>query len=604
MRGGARVKNYDAENMFVLNIKRKMKRKGFFIAILMALCTMVHGQNVPENIVYTQIYDFVDELVMCGVVDMNTAIRPYSRGEIAKALQQARQSNTLTTRQKQDLDFYCRAYDLELEEDFENRRLTRTDGKTWMVSAWQPVGTYRNDDVKVRVTPLLGAMTRTNKNGTVVDRWWGADLQMQVGEHISFYANARDNAYWGEWLKKPLEKMDARLAEGRYFNLLPGVEYKEADYGGDYMEMRGGVILHGKYGHVGIVKENVAWGESRRSSNILSGRAPSFPMVTLKFQPVKWIELNYIHGWLVSNAYDSSAYYMEYMQNDSVLEKMYRPANKYIAANMLTITPIKKLRVSIGNSIIYGESSPHLSYFMPLAYYKGLDHAQSKGLNAENQNAQVFMMLSSRNIPYVELYGQLLIDEFKFARLKSSNKESNPISIQVGGKFVIPRWNMYGNVEYTRTNIITYKHSVVSLPYTSNGYYLGHYLGDNSQEVYGMLGWKPLSRLDVELSFSEARHYNDYAYVRKTVGNVISQDAFKDMTWSNTTIGLRATYELTNNVYAKMGVEWNNARGYDGTNRNGTSEMCATAKTYLNEWTPAFYQGKNLTLEAGLSVGF
>ena len=74
-----------------------MKRKGFFIAILMALCTMVHGQNVPENIVYTQIYDFVDELVMCGVVDMNTAIRPYSRGEIAKALQQARQSNTLTT---------------------------------------------------------------------------------------------------------------------------------------------------------------------------------------------------------------------------------------------------------------------------------------------------------------------------------------------------------------------------------------------------------------------------------------------------------------------------------------------------------------------------
>lgn len=575
------------------------------VAFLSSFTT--YAQEVPVNIVYTQVYDFVDELEMSGVITLNTSIRPLTRGAIARALLEAKShEDALTPRQRKDLDFYLRDYVLETDGEMGRKEepLTWTDGDSWKVSLWQPVGLYKKDGVKVRVTPLLGAMTRTNSHGTVIDRWWGADLQMQAGNHISLYANARDNAYWGELLKNPLVKADARLSQGSYFNLLPGVEYKEADYGGDYTEMRGGVILHGKYGHVGIIKDNMAWGESRHSSNFLSGRAPSFPMVTLKFQPAKWIELNYIHGWLVSNAYDSSSYYAEYNLNDTVLEKMYRPANKYIAANMLTITPIQKLRLSVGNSIIYGESSPHLAYFLPFAYYKGLDHAQSKGLNAENQNAQIFLMVSSRNIPYVELYGQLMIDEFKFSRLKSSNKESNPISLQVGSKFIIPRWNVYGNVEYTRTNIITYKHSVINLPYTSNSYYLGHYLGDNSQEMYGMIGWKPLSRLDLELSFTEARHYNDYNYVRKTVGTVISQSPYSDLTWRNTTVGLRATYELTNNVYAKLGVEWNHARGYDGTSRAGVSENCYSAQTYLDNWTPAFYQGKNLTFEAGLNVGF
>lgn len=586
-----------------------MKRILLLVPVILIM-SVASGQNVPQNVVYSQVQEFVEELVNEGVVDLNTGIRPYTRQTIADKLMEAKRKDVkLNSRQRKELDFYLRDYVLETEDTLGGNRLSKSDGVTYEASLWQPAAVYRDNGVKVRLTPLLGAMSRTNENGTVIDRWWGADLSMQVGEHISMYANARDNAYWGELLKAPLKAdkvNNARLAKGPYYNLKEGVVYKEADYGGDYLEMRGGVLLHGKYGSVGIIKDNVAWGESRHSSNILSGRTPSFPMVTLNFKPVKWIELNYIHGWLVSDTPDSSSVY--YALNKGVIEKEVRPANKYIAADMLTITPIKHLNISVGNSIIYGESSPHLAYFMPLAYYKGLDHAQSKGVGLDNQNSQLFAMVSSRNIPHVQLYASVFVDEFKFARLKPSNNETNPMSWQFGTRFTVPAVNAYGNVEMTRTNILTYKHNVMNLPYSSNGYYLGHYLGDNSQEFYAMVGWRPIPRLDIKFSYTNAEHFRDYDYDRSKVEATIAENPYEQLTWRNEALAMRVTYELVNNCYLKAGVELNNTRGYDGTlratNYATTAENGLSAQGYLDQYTPKFYQGKNVTFELGASFGF
>jgi hypothetical protein len=85
-----------------------------------------------------------------------------------------------------------------------------------------------------------------------------------------------------------------------------GVQYKEANYGGDFSDSKGGISLYTWWGSIGLIKDNIVWGDSYNSSNIISGRAPSFPMLTLNLKPVRWLEFNYIHGWLVSNVIDSS----------------------------------------------------------------------------------------------------------------------------------------------------------------------------------------------------------------------------------------------------------------------------------------------------------
>ena len=58
------------------------------------------------------------------------------------------------------------------------------------------------------------------------------------------------------------------------------------------------------------------------------------------------------------------------------------------------------------------------------------------------------------------------------------------------------------------------------------------------------------------------------------------------------------------NMYLRVNITYNNARGYDNTTSSVTSEITGTAQDYLNRYAPLFWQGKNLTAMAGFSFGF
>ena len=238
----------------------------------------------------------------------------------------------------------------------------------------------------------------------------------------------------------------------------------------------------------------------------------------------------------------------------------------YMAANMMTFTPIAKLNISLGNSIIYAESSVHATYFIPIGFYKSMDHTLTKGAKIENQNSQVYFNISSRNINHLHLYASLFFDEVEMSRFKPSSKERNPVSYKLGFNLTgLPVQDLSLTGEFTRSNILTYKHSIPALTYASNGYNLGSYLGDNSQEIYLSLRYKPIRGLLLNLSYLNAEHGNEYSYIRQghIVSNVISQPSLGDVIWSNSTFGLKATYELMNNTYAVINVQSSNIKGHD-----------------------------------------
>ena len=118
----------------------------------------------------------------------------------------------------------------------------------------------------------------------------------------------------------------------------------------------------------------------------------------------------------------------------------------------------------MGNSIIYSENNVQAGYFIPIAFYKSIDHLLTKGLKVENQNSQVFFNISSRNVKHLHLYGSIYIDEVSWKRLKKNNPQQNPISYKLG--FNVSNWplkNLSLQGEFTRTNIINYKHSIQRL---------------------------------------------------------------------------------------------------------------------------------------------
>ena len=570
-------------------------RKYLFLAVTLLVVNTAFGQDIPQHISYTRIYDFIDELANDGFIEINSVVKPYSRRFISDKLAEVRQQESaLNKRQKDELNFFLEEYALE-QNRLPEREFLLYEGNYSRFDLVPPVFLYKDSIFRARIQPILGMNIYVNGNGQINQRWYGADFQAMIGEHVSVYGSLRDISFAAS------NELNPRLSEPAYLTNVPGFQYKEPN---DFSDSRGGIKFGWNWGSVGLVKDNVVWGDNYNGSNILSGRVPSFPMITLQLKPAKWFEMNYIHGWLVSNVVDSARFYVE---ND--VRKWYRNHNKYIAANMFTFRPIPKLNISFGNSIIYAEDNVQPGYLIPVAFYKSIDHTLTKGIATENQNSQLFFNISSRNIRHVHLFSSVFFDEIKFSRFKPSSAEKNPVSFKIGGKvtnFPIP--NLSATAEFTRTNIINYKHSIPAISYASNSYNMGHYLGDNAQELYASLGYKLIRGLDLNVYYLNAQHGNEYNYARRgedaNIRQIISQPSLGDVIWKNQTVGFKALYEVFNNAYAVVNIENSNIEGFEAVSEPIGGENRMTAQGTLDFFTAPFLHGKNTTFTVGFSLGF
>ena len=570
-------------------------RKYLFLAVTLLVVNTAFGQDIPQHISYTRIYDFIDELANDGFIEINSVVKPYSRRFISDKLAEVRQQESaLNKRQKDELNFFLEEYALE-QNRLPEREFLLYEGNYSRFDLVPPVFLYKDSIFRARIQPILGMNIYVNGNGQINQRWYGADFQAMIGEHVSVYGSLRDISFAAS------NELNPRLSEPAYLTNVPGFQYKEPN---DFSDSRGGIKFGWNWGSVGLVKDNVVWGDNYNGSNILSGRVPSFPMITLQLKPAKWFEMNYIHGWLVSNVVDSARFYVE---ND--VRKWYRNHNKYIAANMFTFIPIPKLNISFGNSIIYAEDNVQPGYLIPVAFYKSIDHTLTKGIATENQNSQLFFNIRSRNLKHVHLYSSVFFDEIKFNRFKPSSAEKNPVSFKIGGKvtnFPIP--NLSATAEFTRTNIINYKHSIPAISYASNSYNMGHYLGDNAQELYASLGYKLIRGLDLNVYYLNAQHGNEYNYARRgedaNIRQIISQPSLGDVIWKNQTVGFKALYEVFNNAYAVVNIENSNIEGFEAVSEPIGGENRMTAQGTLDFFTAPFLHGKNTTFTVGFSLGF
>lgn len=615
----------------------------------------VSAQNIPQPLEYTEVYDFLDELAGEGVISINSAIKPYSRQLIASLLIEAQQHDSLLNRrQREDIAFYLQDYALELD--------TIPDYRLWghkNVCQWNHLkkGEQKCDfnlslvepslhiitpkkNFKFMLKPILGMELYASKKGLITKRWYGAELQMDIAHHVSLWGSLRDNSWKGTGLLKdayfPTEtdKMNgARLSQPGYLINMPGVQYKEANYGGDFSDSRGGISAYAWWGSIGVQRERIQWGDAYHASTILSAHNPAVPMLTMQLTPCRWFQFDYMHAWLVSNVLDSLDYYTE--RDGEGTEKLnYRPRPKYMAANMFTFKPIKQFAFSFGNSIVYAERSPQAAYFIPVAFYKSLDHLLTKGVASENQNSQVFGTITIRPVDHLHLYTSVYVDEFKLARLKKSNPQHNPVSWLVG--FNWTGWPVKGLAlrgEFMRANIATYTHSIAPLTYASNSYNMGHYMGDNAQSAFVELSYRPVRGLSLKLNYTCDTKYNAFDYIRGNqsdkvsgrdeygnygIARIIAQKPFNERIWQNDQVGFLATYELFNNCYARVHVLYNYARAYapsseraygedrgwkeDGTSLNLAGEALQTY--YEQKFAPVYFQGKNLTVMCALSFSF
>ena len=212
------------------------------------------------------------------------------------------------------------------------------------------------------------------------------------------------------------------------------------------------------------------------------------------------------------------------------------------------------------------------------------------------------------------------MDEFSLARWKPSNPQRNLVSWQVG--FNLTNWplrNLSLQAEFMRSNIACYTHSVALTAYTSNSYNMGHYMGDNAQNIYAKLSYKPVRGLYLAFSYTNDTKYRNFNYVRKEISNIISQKPFADRTWQNDTFAFDALYEVFSGCYATVCFAYNHARGFApsseriaGEDRGGFDaagqpvvlQGAELEQYYLDKFSPVWLQGRNFTFKCGLTFNF
>lgn len=559
-----------------------MSKKIFITLMLIAGSLLSQTQVVYEHISRRSIYDFLDELANAKIIEVNSAIKPYSRTFIAEKLKIAAENpGQLSKRQQQELEFFLKDYRLELENNTNGMKPLNLFPKNQHVAtALNPLGFHYSDQVfTASVRPVWGIEYYSNSNGGNYHRWGGMEAFAYIGENVGGYTSLRDNYE------------DKLLTGPAYFNQRPGAPTKASPDGGlEYSEARGGLMASWRWGAIGVVKDHNEWGNNYYGSNILSGRTPSFAQVKLQLTPVRWFDFNYFHGWLVSEVVDSSR---SYWDGDRYRVVFYP---KYIAANMFTFRPVRHLAVSVGNSIIYSDMNVHVAYLVPFLFFKSVDHT----LNATNsagytgQNSQLFVDISSRNIKNLHLFLSVFVDEFSIKRVTDPGR-FNFLSWK--GGFRLSNWplkNVILTSEYTYTSPATYQHNISTTTFESNLYNLGHYLRANSQDLWVEIACKPLRGLTVSATYNRAVHFNDYEY--RTISYIDTVPVMQDLTWRKTEIGLTGRYEFLNNAYVFAGVTFSNIEGFEADGQ--------PAEYYLDRFTPAYLQGKQTTFRAGFNIGF
>lgn len=570
-----------------MNKKKSFKKYYLRVlhTILICMFTIVlKSQVVYETVSENTVYDFLDELANDKIININSSIKPYSRIYIAKKLEEALlESEKLNSRQKKELDFFLSLYVLETKQ----QELSVDHGYLFnkkLKFSYSPVALqFKDTNFRFSVQAVYGRKYTVNdKKEYIYHHKGGLNTYAYLGKNIGIYANLTDNYLYNEIVPSKTHLIQNQA--GSY-------KVKEGGrIGADYSEMIGGINYSWKWGSLGLVKDNIMWGDHQNGAIIFSGRTPSYGMIKLEMNPVSWIHFNYFHAWLPSMVIDSSR---SYITSNGMQRNIYR--DKYLAANMISIMPVKNLFLSAGNSIIYSDKSIQIAYLIPFLFYKSVDHSLTMG--TENENAQMFFNISSRNIKHLHLYASYFIDEWSFSRITDPvrhNFSSGKMGFQLSN---FPIKNVSVGGEFYKANPFVYKHRVETTTFESNEFNLGYYLGDNSEDYFVQVQYRPFAFLQATLSGNYAKKGDDFEYRLIPGVKVDSYPVMKNIVYDKKELSLKIEANILKNIHFYLAYSYMENIGYDTDNHTSTENLDLYCPKIYQGITNVYYFGVNLGLK-------
>ncbi len=513
---------------------------------MFAITANLFAQVVYEPL-YKDVYDFLRRLSTKGIIEYNDEFRPLSRKYLAEKLIEAKKLPELLTEvQKADLKFYMKDYYHEIWFINNEKNEKRVDFFSSDPAGRWRVFSYGDENFKMNLSPILGYEIGSIDNAKATHLWNGIYTYGYITEALGVSFDFRDNTEEGTTIDKtkrftPVTGVNARSSSNIANYSKNKIEYSEA---------KGIIATDWNWGSFAIGKEFMEWGYAENGLIVLSQKAPSFPFIRLDIYPVDWLGFNYFHAWLSSDVVDSSDIYYTETGTERISFR-----KKFIASHTLFIRPLKGLKLSLGESIVYSDEL-EIAYLIPVMFFRLADHYLSRQKNSAGNNAQFFGAISSRNhIKNTHLYGSFFIDEITLAGLFDSFKQRNQFGFTLGVSVVdLPLDNLTLTLEYSKIYPFVYNHFIQTTTYESASYILGHWMGNNDDQVYGLMKYRFLRGLEASIW---AR------YIRKGEAGLVV-DQYKQpqppflfgLRTNYTYLGAMVKYEIIHELFVRIRYQY------------------------------------------------
>ncbi|MFY0673710.1 MAG: hypothetical protein JXQ87_09905 [Bacteroidia bacterium] len=325
----------------------------------------------------------------------------------------------------------------------------------------------------------------------------GLEVRGNLLHRLSFYTYMSENqARYPEYVRDYIRQYGKLPGEGFYKGF--------GDQGVDHYTARGHITFNAIEDHV-----QMTFGHGRNfigngiRSMILSDFAKDY--LHLRINTKIW-RFNY------QNLYAELSDYQGY---SSMNPRPLVYPKKYLAAHYLSLDLLKNLNFGIYEAVVFydidGSGRGYdINYLNPIIFYRALEH--NAGASPDN----VLMAATINYLPTkgLSLYGQYLIDEFKFYEMTSRDKWwGNKYSLQLGMHSVDLFDVKYLDyrLEYNMVRPYTYSHNYTGTNYVHFNQTLAHPLGANFKEIINQVKYMPVKNLFATVTYTYSTQGSDTA---------------------------------------------------------------------------------------------
>jgi hypothetical protein len=536
-----------------------MNSKYFIIIFILFLFVPLIKSQVVYEPIDNSVYNFLERQSLNGLINLHDEVKPFPRTLIAnKLIEIDKKKDLLTGIESKDLDFYKNDFADEINLLIKRSTFdsTRTELFTFGKNDRFRVFNYKDSQFSVYVDPILGYSAERFQGSTMTHTWNGAIVYGYISTFLGFSLNFMDNQENGNYLDvtrnfTPLSGID---------NVVPTYQGHNSQNTLQHDEVNATITASWSWGSFSFGKDfiNVGSSLSPASQLILSSKAPSFPFIELRVSPVSWVRFTYIHGWLYSGILDSSTLHYSPVPD----RQNYTQIPKFIATHFLSVDFSQNITLSIGESIIYSQNIEPL-YLVPIMFFRLADHYLTKDSSNTGSNAQVFAD-GSIKVPSIKskFYSTLFIDELSLTSVIENKNGASAVGYTFGAEIIDPVIENSSLVlEYTKISPFVYMNSNIAQTYTSYGYPLGNWIGNNGDITYLKYTQNILRGLTLDL-------WGDY--IRK--GSMPAPEQQYELPYPSTLFGLlkiqkeyglEASYEIINDCWFKLFYSYSNISDQD-----------------------------------------